>query len=383
MKSVHAGKRATALNRVRRNRKPTKLTVPEIAQHERDAAAFWHRRIAISLLIGNGAGVLAVGGFLGKAEAISVAAPIVYPALALFLTGVAFGFANLFISLTWSATRIDSYADFFTKVEALRKQKYVTDDGLTKNTVFGIALLLALLQIACLGGAGAYFYFASAKVVVGLGRIACASEPSADFCSSKPSFIFEDPMSRYGLTSMARDSSRFSAVPTFVDHVRIDDTKFETVDRLILRSTGDRSINASADYTFRLVRTGGVYGNVSCTINVADWFISSDSPFTRNPKTDAFLKHVSRQTSQFRLEPQFLAMSIRQMSDGAPDFAQLDWDVTNHSLLAVEPQIARRGDVIGVPGLQYKGGLLLMENPNAKANSCMELGRAAGFDTID
>jgi hypothetical protein len=383
MKSVHAAKRGTALHKAKRDRKLAELQVPEIAQHEREAAAFWHRRIATSLLIGNGAGVVAVGGFLGKAETVNVAAPIVYPALALFLTGVAFGFVNLFISLIWSASRIDAYVDFFTKMEAIRKQKYVTDEGLTKNTIFGIATILFCLQFACLLGAGASFYLASAQVVIGLGRIACTTEPSAAFCENKPSFMFEDPVDRYRLNSMSEPISKFVSKPTFVTHARTDGTNFDTVDRLILRPRGTQPTSTSAEYTFRLVRTGPVHGNISCTINIVDWFISGDSPFTRNPKTAAFLNHAAKQTAQFRLEPQFLSVSIRHVTDNEPDFTTLEWDVTDHSLFAVEPQIGGRGDVRGLPDPQYQGGLLLIETPNAQSKSCLRLGKAAGFGTVN
>lgn len=377
MKARKLGQQRTAAKqRLKSDIKHAKVVVPEVAPHEREAASFWYRRIATSLLIGNGAGVLAVGGFLGKAEALAVVAPLVYPALAKFLTGVAFGFGSLFISLFWTSGRIDTYVEFYTKMETIGRK--IVDPKLAggKAWINIILPLLLFAQIGFLMASGWYFYTGSTQVVLTVGRVACQVAPTSPFCDERPSFLFSDPRPLPLQAGAQPVRENLTTTPLFVEHERQGRPSFSTLERLSVRGSSPISATMSS-YTFRLNAADSVHRKRSCVITIADWFDSSSPPYKRSPLTDRFIAKAKSMTARYQVEPLTFTINLEH---GSSSSQVLKWDVADAQLFPMKMDMIESYDVVGIPG-DYDGGLLVYATSTFPGGpACLELAGQAGFE---
>lgn len=171
-------------------------SLPEPASYERDAVAFWSRRITLSLAIGNGAGILAISGFISGSENISDAAVFSYDAIAYFLSGLSFSFAAFFISFFWVGFRIDVINDYLEKLEKLKGRQGLhsgfdaIDVWKNRPFIYSLSFILGLAQLGIILAAGAFFYLGSASILTGLSNAACQSTLSQAACGRQPKFPF-------------------------------------------------------------------------------------------------------------------------------------------------------------------------------------------------
>lgn len=167
--------------------------LPEAGDRERETSAFWFRRVTTTVLLGNGAGVIALGSYIANGNDNADISRLAYPAMSSFLSGALLGFTCYIISYASTSMRFEAYMTIIERAAKIAKNSGKKTVTTQHDGVFYFLIILVCMQIACLIGSGVSFYKGSVYVLSYLGKSAC-SQKVEDYCYGSPLlFPFVDP----------------------------------------------------------------------------------------------------------------------------------------------------------------------------------------------
>lgn len=305
-----------------------------IEPHEREAAAFWFRRITTTLLVGNGGGVIAVASYLSNAKDTATAAVLAYPALSYFLSGVLVTVCSYTVAMLWSGFRVEAYAKHYAqKLEQLRsieKNRVKPKEGFfaelkrewnkaptpAERDVGWFTLSFALLGVVQLGalvGAGWLFYAGASTVIAGAQEMLCRSQPNNEFCRFPPSVIFP---ARAALPDDSEDSA--DSGPGYMTVARypvVASAEFEKLDgrsfwpsRITVKRDGVKRYTGG--YVEVIVRLTDHRLGDECFLELGDYTKNRSSPYFVNPALHPLFRHTGSGHGGISLEPVRLDMTM-------------------------------------------------------------------------
>nr|WP_295237662.1 hypothetical protein [uncultured Brevundimonas sp.] len=248
------------------------------------------------MAIGNGAGIVGLSGFISGADNIANAASFTFHGFSYFLSGLAFAFAGFFISLIWSAFRIDALGEYFAKAEkaveeAKRRGKSIElgEVWATRPIYYTLGILFGFIQIAVIIGSGALFYAGSESVLDGLSKAACSKNLGGESCPYKAAFPFtaastfigsDNPIVLTGVSSLDEDGREGWVSKLQISPVRNSQTirsvYFEQRVRLADFSRAGREMFCYLEVTFFLAGDALSYDRRSSANQLIE-FSASDS----------------------------------------------------------------------------------------------------------
>lgn len=357
---------------------------PEIAPHERDAAAFWARRIATSLAIGNGAGIVALSGFLSNAENLENAAAFTYRSFSFYLSGLAFAFISFFVSLAWASMRLDAAEEYFTKLGRMADKAKAAGTSLdlgdmwkARPIVFGVFIFMFFLQLVVLCFSGLFFYLGSAAIVGGMSELACTSSRGQQVCGIRPTFPFslvEDVASDPVVVAVTGNSS---------SHGNREQPEHWVRSLRITPVDPTKSIHDA--YFFQWVRlsTTNRYGEfTSCYIEISSFFSGDELSYDRRAVADRLINFSTNDAGTVDVRPAELEVSVVLERDGKLVDSQ-DFSVTGaaNGAVGIGRVLAAR------PGLQGalrpdQTGFVAIVTPDSP-KYCVDMVRRAGVETVN
>lgn len=159
--------------------------LPEAGDRERETSAFWFRRVTTTVLLGNGAGVIALGSYIANGNDAADISRLAYPAMASFLSGALLGFTCYIISYASASMRFEAYITIIERAARIAKNAGKKTVITQHDGVFYFLLVLVCIQIVCLIGSGVSFYKGAGYVLSYLGKSAC-SQNVEDYCYGSP-----------------------------------------------------------------------------------------------------------------------------------------------------------------------------------------------------
>jgi hypothetical protein len=281
-----------------------KREMGEPAAHERDAIAFWFRRLATTLALGNGAGVLALSGYITNSKHVEAAAIVGYPSLSFFLSGALLSFTSFVLSLIWASFRIEAYTEYFDRLSKL-KHVFDKDQNQLKNAVTIIGVIVFLGQVFAIGSSGWFFYSGCYAIVEGLRNIACVSSSDRAYCDRSASPLFprsyDESLGKSISGSLSDDSNSNVASKAvnsgFIFYIKPND-EFNKAHRsmflpqYIVINPPSSASNSIIKYSKQVVRVQIVpdVGNIyTCKFSIGDFYVGDGSPLVTNPHAYKFL----------------------------------------------------------------------------------------------
>lgn len=285
--------------------------VPDPAPHERDATAFWFRRFVTSLAIGNGAGLIGLSSYVGGSEDVPSAAAFAFHGFSYFLSGLAFAFASLFISLLWTAFRLDAFGEYFSRFEktvndAKKAGKPIElgDAWSARPVVYTFAVIFFLSQIALIISSGGFFYAGSASVLSGIAQAACSKNAGAGTCPYDATFPF--------FTTLATGGESDRLVTVVGSSTSHGDPSEHWVRSLRIAPTNEKFSISSVNFEQRVrLSSSDDRGQfVSCYLDVPLFLLGDALSYDRRKEADALINFASHNAGAVDVRPAELFVSI-------------------------------------------------------------------------
>ncbi|MBU1347135.1 MAG: hypothetical protein KKA16_09310 [Alphaproteobacteria bacterium] len=353
--------------------------LPEIGDRDRETSAFWFRRITTAILLGNGAGVIAIGSYIADGKDNADTLGLAYPAMASFLSGIVLGFICYLTSYISTSMRLEAYVEIINRAAELARNAGKKTATTQHDGMFFFLILLVVAQIFFIIGSGASFYNGSSYVLSVLGQAAC-SKKQETYCYGTPIlFPFADPYDPPDLDPDASTAtpSRMLTPADFTLEASVDGEGRDTaVSRLTLAVPPTHTlVDVTSSDTAQLTASNGD----SCLFRT-HWFSNGGTALIRSADIDKIRDRLrSRGYSFFATSSQLFAVTMNDV--GSKYVTVLNADL-NGDTPTVAPGFDR-APISLVPFLiEDDFGLAIYSEANATSGAieCLRLASDAGFE---